>query len=163
MAELRLLCGKLGCGDVQSYIQSGNLVFSAPDKPAILEAKLEESIKRRFGISIPVLVRTATEWSAYLKRNPFSETSETEANRVLLVLSKSRPNPDAVKGLRERAADGERIVQTGDALWIHFGNGMGRSKLSPAVLDRLVGSPVTGRNWRTVLKLDELASQSSVS
>jgi uncharacterized protein (DUF1697 family) len=58
--------------------------------------------------------------------------------------------------LQPYAADNERIKQVGDALWIHYSSGSGRSKLSPTVLDRLVGSPVTTRNWRTVLKLNEL-------
>ena len=59
--------------------------------------------------------------------------------------------------LQAYAAGGERITQVGDALWIHYPNGSGRSKLSPALLDRLAGSPVTTRNWRTALKLHELA------
>jgi uncharacterized protein (DUF1697 family) len=77
----------------------------------------------------------------------------------MLALSKAAPKSDAVKGLRERAANGERVIRVGDALWIHFRSGVARSKLSPALLDRLAGSPVTTRNWRTVLKLDELARQ----
>jgi uncharacterized protein (DUF1697 family) len=78
----------------------------------------------------------------------------------MLALSKAAPHRDAVDGLHERAANGERITQVGDAIWIHYAGGVARSKLSPALLDRLVGSPVTGRNWRTVLKLDELTRRS---
>jgi uncharacterized protein (DUF1697 family) len=158
MSELRSLCTEIGWGDVQSYIQSGNVVFSAVATPAILESKLEAAIKRRFGLSIPIIIRSAANWSAYAKSNPFPTASKTEANLVMLALSKTKPNPGAVNELRQRAANGERIAQTGDALWIHFSSGVARSKLSPGLLDRLVGSPVTARNWRTVLKLDELAS-----
>jgi uncharacterized protein (DUF1697 family) len=75
----------------------------------------------------------------------------------MLALSKAPPNPGAVEGLRERAAGGECVAQAGDALWIHYGAGVAGSKLTPALLDRLVGSPVTTRNWRTVLKLGEMA------
>jgi uncharacterized protein (DUF1697 family) len=57
-----------------------------------------------------------------------------------------------------RLASGKR-PQVGDVLWLHFTGGVARSKLTPALLDRLVGSPVTMRNWRTVLKLGELVSQ----
>jgi uncharacterized protein (DUF1697 family) len=55
--------------------------------------------------------------------------------------------------LRARAADGERIERVGDALWIHYPRGAGRSKLTPALFDRSAGSPVTARNWNTVLEL----------
>lgn len=67
------------------------------------------------------------------------------------------PRDDAVDGLRERAVNGERVRRVGDVLWIHYPGGAGRSKLSPGLLDRFVGSPVTTRNWRTVRKLAELA------
>jgi uncharacterized protein (DUF1697 family) len=77
----------------------------------------------------------------------------------MLCLSKIRPKPDAAERLRERAAGGEHIGQIGDALWIHFAGGVARSKLSPAVLDRMAGSPVTARNWLTVLKLEEMTKQ----
>ena len=160
MPELRSLCADLGWEDVQSYIQSGNLVFRAGATAASLEAELERAIERRFGLSIPVIVRAAAVWPAYVKANPYPEASQTEPNLVMLALSKAAPNGDAVERLREYALGGERIVQVGDGLWIHYAGGAGRSKLSPAVLDRLVGSPVTARNWRTVLKLDELARHS---
>lgn len=156
MAELRSLCADLGWDDVQSYIQSGNLVFKASSTPAVLETELEGAIERRFDLSIPVIVRAGGDWSAYVKGNPYPEASQSEPNLVMLILSKAPPNRDAVEGLQERALDDERIVQVGDALWIHYPGGSGKSKLSPALLDRLVGSTVTARNWRTVLKINEL-------
>ncbi len=159
MAELRPLCAELGWGDVQTYIQSGNLVFTAGGAPAALENELERAIERRFGFKVSVLVRAAKDWPAYIKGNPFPEASEKEPNAVMLGLSKSPPKADAEKGLRERATHGERIVQVGEALWIHFSDGVAGSKLSPGLLDRLVGSPVTTRNWRTVLKLGEMAGK----
>jgi uncharacterized protein (DUF1697 family) len=159
MAELRSLCADLGWRDVQSYIQSGNLVFKAAASPSRLEAELEQAVERRFGLSIPILVRAAADWPAYIRGNPYPDASESEPNAVMLALSKTPPKPDAAERLRERAADCERIVQVGDALWLHYGGGMAKTKLTPALLDRLVGSPVTARNWRTVLKLYEMAGE----
>lgn len=157
MAELRALCAELGWGDVRSYIQSGNLVFRAGGPPASLETELEQGIEERFGLSIPVLVRAAADWPAYVRGNPFPEASRSTPNHVLLALSKAPPSPDAAERLLERALDGERVARVADALWIHYAGGAGRSKLSPALLDRFVGSPVSARNWRTVLELQELA------
>lgn len=157
MAELRELCEELGLGDVQSYIQSGNLVFTAKDPPHRLETRIEQAIEKTFGLKIDVIVRTAAQWPEYLKNNPLSEACAKEPSLVMLALSKKPPKTDTVTALRERAAADERIEAGGGAIWIHYGSGMGRSKLSPAVLDRLVGSSVTTRNWRTILKLAELA------
>jgi uncharacterized protein (DUF1697 family) len=161
MAELRSLCAENNWGDVQSYVQSGNLVFTATAAAADLEAELEQLLEQRFGFSVPVIMRVASDWSSYIESNPFPEASEKEPNRVMLALAKAPPKPGAVPGLRERAASSERIERVDDALWIHFGAGVAGSKLTPALLDRLVGSPVTTRNWRTVVKLGELAGRTS--
>jgi uncharacterized protein (DUF1697 family) len=159
MAELRVLCADLGWSDVQSYIQSGNLVFKSVASPARLEAELEQAVERHFGLSISILVRAATDWPGYIRGNPYPDASQSEPNRVMLALSKAPPKRDVVEKLRERAADCERIVQVDDALWLYYGGGAGKSKLTPTLLDRVVGSPVTARNWRTVLKLNEMVGQ----
>lgn len=157
MQELRALCGSLGWTDVRTYIQSGNVIFRAGAVASALEDVLEHTIQRDLGLSIPVLVRAAADWPVYVRGNPFHDFSRTEPNRVMLALSKRPPRHTAVDELRERAEDGEQIARVGDALWFYYAGGAGKSKLSPTLVDRLVGSPVTARNWRTVLKLDELA------
>jgi len=159
MADLRSFCGKLGWGDIQTYIQSGNLIFSAAGPEVSLESELEQLIQKRFGLTIPVIVRAGTSWPDYVKANPFPEASETAPNAVMMSLPKAKPNKGAVEQLRERAKNGERIAQVGDAFWIYFKEGVAQSKLSPGLLDRVVGSPVTARNWNTVLKIDEMLKQ----
>lgn len=156
MAELRALCEGLGWKEVQTYIQSGNVVFEATGAAASLEAQLEEAVERRFGIALPALVRSAKQWRALVAANPFSEAAETEPNRLMLSLSKHQFAAGAAAAIQERARNGEQVVESGGALWIHYPGGVGTSKLTPALLDRLAGSPVTARNWRTVIKLAEM-------
>jgi uncharacterized protein (DUF1697 family) len=156
MAELRSLAGGLGWTDVQSYVQSGNLIFSAAGPAGAREEELEAAVQQRFGRVIPVIVRSGAQWSEYVAGNPLRAEAERIPKQVILALSKATPRPGAVEGLSERAASGERIVQQGDAIWIHYGGGFAKSKLTPALLDRLAGSPVTTRNWRTVLKLGSM-------
>ena len=153
MAELRALCTDIGWREVRTYIQSGNVVFAADGEPENHERELGAAIGRRFGLEVPVIVRTAATWASYAAANPYPSASRTEPNLVMLALCGAPPNEDAVDLLLHRAADGERITRVGDALWIHYA---GRSKLSPAILDRAAGSTVTTRNWRTVLKLAEM-------
>lgn len=157
MADLRALLTALGWSRVRTYIQSGNAIFEATDSPAVVEARLEQAIKRTFGLAVPVLVRTATAWSTYAAGNPFSSAVKTEPNRVLLALAKQPLPADAADVLQERGTRGERIVQVEDALWIHFPQGIAQSRLTSALLDRVAGSPVTARNWLTVVKLRELS------
>ena len=157
MAQLRALCGELGWEDARTYIQSGNLVFSAPGKAEALEAELEKGIRERFGLDVPVIVRTAAQWTALVAANPFPKVAEDEPNRLQLLVSKDVPKDDAAEKLMDRARAGEVVKAAGGALWFHFPAGVGTSKLTPSLIDKAAGSPSTGRNWRTVLKLQEMA------
>lgn len=158
MSELRSLCADIGWGEVTTYIQSGNVVFSSVAIPPLLEAEIERSIERRFGHSISVIIRSGSQWPAYIAGNPFPDASRTQPKGVMMGLSKVPPRADAALLLRERAANGEQVAQVGEAIWINFAAGVAGSKLSPAVFDRFVGSPVTMRNWRTVLQLGQMVA-----
>ena len=156
MVELRSLCTEMGWDEVRTYIQSGNIVFASDDSAKSLEKALEQSIERRFDLKIPVIIRRANDWLAYVERNPFPEIGKTDPNLLALGLAKATPKASALKDLRERAVNGEQLAQTRDALWVHFPQGVARSKLTPDLMTRLIGSPVTMRNWRTVLKLRDM-------
>ncbi len=158
MAELRARCVEAGWENVESYIQSGNLVFSADSAAADLETRLERLITEHFELEIPVIVRSIAQWIGYLDDNPFPSEANESPNLVMLALSKSAPLPGAANALQERARDGECVQLVGEALWIHWPARSARSKLTPSVLDRAAGSPVTTRNWRTVQKLAQLAA-----
>ena len=158
MAELREECVKLGWADVATYIQSGNLVFSAPGTARELETRLEQAISEHFGLDVPVIVRKGFDWARYTQ-TPFPEAACAEPNRLMLMLSKKPPAADAASAIQERARDGERVALAGDAVWIHYPAGSGTSRLSPSLLDRLIGSPATSRNCRTILKLAEMAAE----
>ncbi|MFN3725055.1 MAG: DUF1697 domain-containing protein [Allosphingosinicella sp.] len=156
MAELREVCAELGWEKVETYIQSGNVVFEATGKPEALETALEKAVAKRFGFERPVIVRSAKQWTDYAEGSPFPEAERDEPNRLMLGLSKLPPNADAPKLLEAKAAAGEQVRLKGDVLWIHYPAGAGTSKLTPALFDKAAGSPVTQRNWRTVLKLQEM-------
>jgi uncharacterized protein (DUF1697 family) len=96
MAELRSLCGELGWEKVETYIQSGNVVFSASGQPEALEAMLETAIKDRFRLDVPVIVRTARQWASYAKANPFPEAAQTEPKALQLLVSKRPPDSDSL-------------------------------------------------------------------
>jgi len=156
MAELRLLCAELGWQDVATYIQSGNVVFAAKGRPEAIEKQLEDAIRERFGLEVPVVVRTAAQWAHYPAGNPFAKAAKDEPNRLMLLLSKAPPADDAERIIEARAVAGEQVKRAGDALWFHYPDGAGTSKLTPTLIDRAIGSPGTARNYNTVLKLKEM-------
>jgi len=156
MAELRKLCEELGWADVSTYIQSGNVVFSADGEPDALEAALEGAIRKAFGYDAPTVVRTAAQWRRYAPANAFPDAARETPNYLLMLVSKRPPADGAVATIQAKAAAGEQVKRAGDAIWVHFPNGSGTSKLTPALIDKAIGSPATSRNYRTVVKLMEM-------
>jgi len=156
MAGLRALCAELGWEDVATYIQSGNVVFTGSGETGAIEAGLEKAIEGAFGLAVPVIVRTAAEWTKLAACNPFAKVARDEPNRLQLLVSKRPPNADAAEQLMARARAGESVEAACGALWFHFPAGVGASKLTPALIDKACGSPSTGRNYRTVMKLKEM-------
>jgi uncharacterized protein (DUF1697 family) len=156
MADLRALCASLGWEKVATYIQSGNIVFDAAGEPGKLETALEAAIRKRFDLEVPTIVRSAAEWRKIVAGNPFAAEAEATPNWVLLGLAKAKLAPDAAAAIAAKAVAGERVAAVGEALWFHYPEGVGTSKLTPASIDRAAGSAVTARNWRTVLTLAEM-------
>ncbi|HEY1145691.1 MAG TPA: DUF1697 domain-containing protein [Allosphingosinicella sp.] len=156
MADLRAVGEGLGWSDVSTYIQSGNLIFGAAGKVDALESALEAALAERFGVAVAVIARTAPQWAGHVASNPFPEAAEAEPNRLMLCLAKKTPRADCDAALQEKARDGEKVRLVGATLWIHYPARAGQSRLSPSLIDRLVGSPVTARNVRTALKLEAM-------
>ncbi|MET0376824.1 MAG: DUF1697 domain-containing protein [Rhizorhabdus sp.] len=156
MAELRAAAQAAGITDFTTYIQSGNLIFTAKDTAAA-EDIVETIVEERFGFKVEAIARTAKQWAVYAKGTPFADADE-RGNLVHLGLSKKAPAAGTAGRLAERAVHSERIVVNGDAIWIDFKDGVADTKLTPAFIDRVVGSTVTMRNWRTVVKVAELSA-----
>lgn len=156
MKELKPLCETLGWENIRTHLQTGNVIFSTSNPGASLEVDLEQAVEAHFGFSIPVIVREAKTFEGYLMNAPFPEQRSTEPSWVLLYTTKLPISPEALQMLESRASLGEEIVVAHDSLWIYFPEGVGESKLSPSVIDRAVGSMATGRNWNTVVKIQEV-------
>lgn len=153
MAAFRAQVATLGWENVATYIQSGNLVFDAECSSTEAEAALEALVSRHYGYEAPAIVRTRAQWADYPPGNPFPEAARDTPNYLLMLVSRQPPKADAAELIQARAAAGEQVRQVGDALWIHFPQGSGTSKLTPALIDKAIGSPATSRNYRTVCAL----------
>jgi uncharacterized protein (DUF1697 family) len=157
MAELRALSAKIGLRRPETYIQSGNLIVDADIEADEVRGLLEKAIARRFTLRVDVIVRRASQWHSYVAANPFANDAATTTKMLHLYLSRDPVKATAAKELEQKAQAGERMALAGGALWIDYGaNGAGRSKLTPLLVDKACGSPATGRNWNSVLKIGEM-------
>jgi len=159
MAELRAAVAKAGFDEPRTLLQSGNLVFDAGSlSPAATEKKLEALCAKAFGLKIDIYVRTPGEFDAIVAANPFAQESKAEPGRVHVLFLREAPPASAFAAL-QAAIKGREIVRAGGRhAYMFYPDGMGSSKLSPAVLARHLGMPGTARNWNTVLKLAAMAA-----
>lgn len=153
MAELRQLATDCGLANPRTYIQSGNLAVSTASSPAEVEAALEAAITAHFGFTVSVIARTGAQWLALLDACPWPDAAAERPKWLHAGLCKATPAADTVEGLAKYVRGEERAELGADALWLDYAAGVGRSKLTPKVLDRAAGTPVTCRNWRTMEKL----------
>jgi uncharacterized protein (DUF1697 family) len=157
MRELHDLATKAGLSEVATYIQSGNLVFEAEKRSTTaVISLLETALEKHFGFPVEVVVRSATQWKKYAAGSPFPDAERLRPHLLLLGLAKTPFAAGMAAKLTERATQEERIKIVGDAIWVDFAKSVGRSKLTPAFFNRVADGSVTMRNWKTVLKLNEM-------
>lgn len=148
MAELRELFAELGHAGARSFIQSGNVVLDADADAATLESELAAAIAKRFGFEVPVMVRSRADLDAVLAADPFGGRDLDPAKVAVMFLSGQIGAVTVPDGCPEEA------VAAGRELFIHYPEGMGRSKLERSgFFKQLNGVTTTTRNWRTVTKL----------
>lgn len=155
MKELAALFAKAGCRSVRTYIQSGNVVFTAPGHAAELRASLEQGIGKRFGFAVPVVLRTTRQMAGAIEGNPFAKLGLPQ-ERLHVYFLAEQPQPDAIKQLDPQRSPGDEFRVLGSEIYLHVPNGMGRTKLTSTYFDSKLGTICTARNWNTVQKLLEM-------
>lgn len=156
MKELAALLQDLGCRDVRTYIQSGNAVFASRESDAArLAAAVGAEIRARRGFEPRVLLLTRAEFEQALAANPFPEAESDPQSLHLGFLAAEPPAPD-LDGIERLKSASERWRLIGRVFYLHAPQGVGRSKLA-AASERLLGVPLTDRNWRTVQSVAQLA------
>lgn len=153
MAELRETIESLGHDDVRTYIQSGNVLFSA--KGRVAASSLEHALEERFGIKIDVMIRSPRDLVKAAERNPFPDADTSELHVGFLART---PRSDVVKAIDALEFLPEEFAVVGSELYLHLPNGMARTRLPDFVLRRLK-IPATIRNWNTLTKLVELSNR----
>lgn len=158
MKDLRGLFEELGCTDVVTYIQSGNVVYAAPAALAkrIPEAAAE-AIAGEFGLAVPVVTRSAAELHRVAERNPFLDSGADPATLHVAFLA-GKPAARRMAALDPGRSPPDEYLVQGSEIYLRCPNGVARSKLTNAYFDTALATTSTARNWRTVLKLVELTS-----
>lgn len=159
MARLRELMEGLGYTDVATLLQSGNAVFTSPEKnPARLVKQLEAAIAGEFGFEVPVIVRTRDELAQAIEANPLPGAEDAPSQFLVTFLS-GEPDPKRLKEIDAAAYLPDEFRVVGREIYARFPHGIRDSKLATVLGGPRLGVTPTARNWSTVTKLLELADR----
>lgn len=158
MKDLKSLYDGLGFLKVETYIQSGNVVFESDLKlsNADLEVKIQQAITETFGFEVPVIVRTADEWAKSIVNNPFWKEKDADIDRLHLTCLKEVPSPELLEKIKLFQFMPDRYEIIGKDVFIFCSAGYGTSKLTNPFFESKLKVSATTRNWKTVMKLHEM-------
>ena len=160
MSDLRDLFAGLGFDGARSVLQSGNLVFRCSSQTdATLERLLEMEAEKRMGLHADFFVRNAKEWREVVARNPFRKEAERDPSHLVVMFLKESAKAKDVTAVQATIVGPEIIRADGRHLYIVYPAGIGKSRLTNALIEKKLGIRGTARNWNTVLKLAGLADE----
>lgn len=158
MDALRALFESLGLREVQTFVQSGNVVFRSERQDLVaLTKKIESAVERALGFHSDVILRTAAELREVIERNPLARRSDLEPRKFLVWFLVSDPGDEIRKRVRAVNTEPEEVRMDGREVYIYFPNGMARPKMKWPAIEKVIAVRGTGRNWNTVKKLLEMA------
>jgi len=158
MTALRELMVAHGFADATTYIQSGNVVFSAgaTDEAAIAR-KIERGIVDELGVTTRVIIRSGTELAAVLKQHPFAGAG-SDPRKVFVTFLARAPEAGRVAALKVPTGEQVQFVVVGRDVFSYYPDGYGRSKVALPFFEKGLDMYGTARGWNTVVKLAELTA-----
>lgn len=160
MADLKTMMEGLGFENVQTYIQSGNIVFKSVEKKIhILEDEVKYNIANTFGFDVPVLVKTRIEILQIIRDSPFTKKEDLEANRIYYTLLQQKPDRSLFVNLKADKYPNELFQISKNCVYLNCTKGAGKAKLNNNSIERELKVTATTRNHSTMLKLLELSKE----
>jgi uncharacterized protein (DUF1697 family) len=157
MDQLRKSFEALGFEQVQTYIQSGNVVFKTGKSPTSqLSKKIEQRILSDFGFSVSVISRTADEICTAIEGNPFLKERGIDPEKLHVMFLSEAPAPPALKRLTDLTASPDQCRSFDREIYFYLPNGVSKSVLMKSPVDRILSVVTTTRNWRTVNQLHQM-------
>jgi uncharacterized protein (DUF1697 family) len=163
MEELRDAISDRGFKNVETYIQSGNIIFDS-ESNSRLEQRFHEIIREEFGYDVPVLVRSIAEFSEIVTSNPFLDESngsedEIEEKYLHVTFLSREPEADRLKNILDGNYAPDRFIPKGKNIYLYTPGGYGKTRLSNNFFESKLNINTTTRNWKTVNTLFELANK----
>jgi len=159
---LRHLVEELGLQKVQTYVQSGNVLFESDESDTSnLAGQIEMQITKTLGMMVPVLVRSAADFGCILKTNPFVSGRQEDPGQLYVTFLHQLPDLALAAMLQPPAGEMDEFAIIGQEVFLFCPNGYGRTKLSNNWFERKLNQVATTRNWKTVNTLYQMTMETS--
>ena len=157
MVELKAHFEKAGFKNVTTYIQSGNVVFSA-DKKEInsLSEKIQQLIFKKYGFTVPVIIRAVGEMESIINKNPMLKMKGIDVEKLHVTFLSAYPSEQALDKIKAYNYKPDEFIIIDREVFISCPNGYGNTKLSNTFFENKLKVTATTRNWRTVNELVRL-------
>jgi len=159
MVDLKKILSKLGFEDMQTYIQSGNVIFNSTRKHDDLEFanEIEQSISNKYGFDVPVIVKTENKLNEAISSNPFFKKKDADIERLHLTFLKEIPEKEKLENIKSYDYSPDKFEINGNNVFVYCSGKYSDSKLTNKFFESKLKVSATTRNWKTVLKLSELS------
>ncbi|MCF8366071.1 MAG: DUF1697 domain-containing protein [Bacteroidales bacterium] len=148
------LITQLGFTNVQTYIQSGNIIFRHDEMPLdFFENKIHAAIKNNFGIDVPVIAMDREYLGRIISGKPFAEVDES---KLMVTFLAHQPEKEKVDAILEIINPPDILIQGNKAFYLYCPEGFGKTRITNNFLETKLGVSMTGRNWKTCNRLFEM-------
>jgi uncharacterized protein (DUF1697 family) len=160
MDALQELYKSLGFKNVQTYIQSGNVIFQDTSSDIQnLEKKISEKITVTLGLKIPLLVKEISEFKEISRHNPYLTGRIEDINHLAVTFLSSKPLQQDIDKISTLNFPPDEFIINDKAIYLFCPNGFGNSKLTISFFENKLKVHATTRNWKTTIKLLEMAEK----
>lgn len=159
MTELSALYKKIGFKDAETFIQSGNIIFSNMENVPVKElaSKIEKAINENFNYNIPVMIRTKEEIRKIVEINPFLNEKNFDTSKMAVIFLCEEPLTDQIDRVKNIDYPPDKFRIIGREIFIYCPNGFGKTKIYTGFFENKMKIVGTGRNWKTINTLLEIA------
>ncbi len=158
MAQLREILISAGFENVQTWIQSGNVVLKTDLQPEILSETVSKLIQHKIGAQIPVIVKSREDLVQIIQENPF-QGEGYDISRVFFAMFNGELNEELKAKLLAEDFSPEYLSITHQVAYMYIPGTYGRGKLSNNFLEKKLRTVATSRNFNTISKMIELSGE----
>lgn len=159
METLRKVLSEAGFENIRTYIQSGNIIFESKSSDIQkLEKQITDTIETHFGFVVPIIIITPEELKTVIEKNPYAKKNLEDATQPYVSFLSEIPKKEHLDTFKTIDFKGDQFVNIDKTLYLWYDHSAGNSKLSNAIIENKLKLHSTARNWKTVLKLYELAT-----